>query len=362
MDGFIATTSTFMHLPEPFYFNRDFFGEKLNKIMVVGIIFIALLLAGFGAWYHLSISSTFSGTPLPITIGGPKLETSALIYIADDQHFFEKNGLNVTIREYDSGGSTIAGLLKNEVDVGMASEFVLVNNIFNNENISGFGSIDEFYNIFLVARKDRGIENISDLKGKTIGIPRGTAADFSLGQDLILKGMNLNDVSLVDVRAPESGAALANGSVDAVVTWRPYLDEITELPEINISMWAIQRNRPTYWVAISRKEWIPGHQTEIVRFLRSIAEARQFSLQHPDETRSILKKRLTYSDRYLSDVLPDNEYSLSLDQSMILTMEDEARWMIENNLTDKKKVPNYLNYIYFEGLEQVTPDTVSIIH
>ena len=37
-------------------------------------------------------------------------------------------------------------------------------------------------------------------------------------------------------------------------------------------------------------------------------------------------------------------YPLFLDQSLLLAMEDEARWLIDNRLTDQTKVPDYLDY------------------
>ncbi len=42
-------------------------------------------------------------------------------------------------------------------------------------------------------------------------------------------------------------------------------------------------------------------------------------------------------------------------------MDDEARWSIANNLTDKTVVPNYLDYIYLDGLEALKPEAVTII-
>ena len=54
-------------------------------------------------------------------------------------------------------------------------------------------------------------------------------------------------------------------------------------------------------------------------------------------------------------------HSFSLDQSLITAMEDEARWMIKNNLTTEKQVPDFLNYIYVDGLKAVKPGAVNII-
>jgi len=47
---------------------------------------------------------------------------------------------------------------------------------------------------------------------------------------------------------------------------------------------------------------------------------------HPNETKAIIQRRLQYDDAYMATVWPENQFSLSLDQSLILAMEDEARW------------------------------------
>jgi hypothetical protein len=42
-------------------------------------------------------------------------------------------------------------------------------------------------------------------------------------------------------------------------------------------------------------------------------------------------------------------------------MEDEARWMIKNNLTTQKTIPDFRNYVYKDGLEAGRPGSVNII-
>ena len=54
-------------------------------------------------------------------------------------------------------------------------------------------------------------------------------------------------------------------------------------------------------------------------------------------------------------------FVVSLPQALIIAMEDEARWRIENKLTDKTTVPNYLDFIYTDALEAVNPEAVTVI-
>jgi NitT/TauT family transport system substrate-binding protein len=43
-------------------------------------------------------------------------------------------------------------------------------------------------------------------------------------------------------------------------------------------------------------------------------------------------------------------------------MEQEAKWAIRNRLVEAKEVPNYLDFFYFNALDKVKPEAVSIVH
>jgi NitT/TauT family transport system substrate-binding protein len=63
----------------------------------------------------------------------------------------------------------------------------------------------------------------------------------------------------------------------------------------------------------------------------------------------------------MGKIWQEHQFSLSLDQSLITAMEDEARWMITNNLTNATAIPDFRNYIYTKGLNNVKPESVNII-
>lgn len=110
-----------------------------------------------------------------------------------------------------------------------------------------------------------------------------------------------------------------------------------------------------------RNDWIASHPEAINRFLRSLVQAEQYSINHPAETKTIVQKRTDHDGAYMATVWPKHQVSLSLDQSLVFAMEDESRWMISNNLTSAKKIPDFRNYIYTKGLEEVNPEAVNII-
>ena len=104
----------------------------------------------------------------------------------------------------------------------------------------------------------------------------------------------------------------------------------------NAVVWSAQSNQPLYTQVISTDEWITKHPELIARFLKSLAQAEEYVNTHPAEAKAIVQKRLNLDAGYMDTVWQQNQFSLSLDQSLIMAMEDEARWMIKNNLTAEK--------------------------
>jgi NitT/TauT family transport system substrate-binding protein len=114
-------------------------------------------------------------------------------------------------------------------------------------------------------------------------------------------------------------------------------------------------------VAVARNNWLADHEQLIERSLKAIAQAEQYSVEHPIEARDIVQKQLNYDDTFMESVWSENEFSLSLDQALMAAMEDESRWMIANNLTPEKIIPDFGNYVYEDALKAVKPGAVNFI-
>ncbi len=99
----------------------------------------------------------------------------------------------------------------------------------------------------------------------------------------------------------------------------------------------------------------------MTRFLESLSQAEDFVINHPAQAKAIVKNQMSLSDAYADKVWSQNQFSLSLDQSLLVAMQDEAQWLINNNLTNALFVPNFVDYVYVDGLNSVKPGAVNII-
>ena len=334
----------------------------MKRNIVAGITVIAVLLAGACAWYLWAYQPPPTETRDSVIVAYSPFESGALFWIAKDQHFFEENGINLTLIKYDSGAASLEGVIHGEADIAVGvTEFPLVRKALQNERVRTIGNIDKGEFIYLVARKDR-IRNETDLKGMRVGTTTGTVAEFHLGRFLTLHGMTLQDITPVDVKTPEGWVNdVADGKLDAISTAQPYANAARERLGTNATVWPLQSSQPLFALAISSDDWITQHPDLTTRFLKSLARAEEYIHTHPAESRIILQNQLDLDPGYMDTVWEQNQFSLTLDQSLVLAMEDEARWMIANNLTNATSVPDFRRYIYEDGLESVRPGSVNII-
>jgi NitT/TauT family transport system substrate-binding protein len=339
--------------------NKDKEGKGLEERTCGFGLLAVLLLVVLISWS--CSKGNYSGKLETLTIGATPNELNALIYVAEECGFFTTNGVRVVFKDYETGVAAVEGLLRGEVNTALTMEFVIVAKSLQKQEVFSLATIDKSMLFYIIARADRGIKNITDLKGKRIGVPRQTITEFYLGRTLDLNGMRILQVTTVDSKASDPAGTIAGGDVDAVVTWEPHVTQIRRQMGNTVIIWPAQSGQLAYWSVVSIPHWINKYPDLVGQFLKSLAQAEEYIPLHPNEAKAAVQKRLKYDDAYLAAIWPEHEFSLSLDQSLIAAMEDEARWMIKNNLTREKQVPDFMDYIYVDGLKAVKSEAVKII-
>ncbi len=327
------------------------------------LVFAAMIVPALALPLYIASHSDNQAELEPMVVAYAPFESTALVWIAEDRNLFLQNGLNVTFRGYDTGAGALNGMINGEADVAAGiAEFPTVGKVFQKAGIRVIGNVDKAEFIYIVGRKDRGIGQASDLKGKRVGTTFGTVAHFHLGRFLDMHGMSMQDITLVDVRTPEGWVNdVANGDIDAISTAQPYANLAKERLGANAVAWPAQSGQPVYGLIIATDGWIAKHPELAGRFLESLAQAEEYLARNPAESKAIVQKRLNLDAAYMETVWSQNQFSLSLDQSLIAAMEDEARWMMKNNLSGETAMPDFRDYVYSASLQGVKPHAVKII-
>ncbi|MDE2413295.1 MAG: ABC transporter substrate-binding protein, partial [Comamonadaceae bacterium] len=152
--------------------------------------------------------------------------------LAKEAGIFKKNGLDVSIRKIPqkdrhlaiASGDVQCAATSTETWIVWNANGVATTQLFKMDQGMGADGI--------VARP--GIEKVTDLKGKTIGVSApGTNPYFSLAWILKKNGLSLKDVKMVTLEPAQAANALiaGNSGLDAAVTYEPYLGLVLSKPE-----------------------------------------------------------------------------------------------------------------------------------
>ncbi len=328
-----------------------------NKLILTAAVLIVMALANSSC---VEKPGEYTGPVEKITVAAAEYLIGTPVYIAEEQGFFKKNGLEVTIKGYKSGKAAGDALIAGEADISTSADNFFVRSSFEHADIRVFGTIAAAQMKELVARKDKGFTAINDLKGKTLGVTKKSGAEFQLGVFLTFNYLSYQDIEIVDLRPPEIVKAIVNGDIDAAFTWNPYAYNIKKELGDNAISWP--GGEDFYFVLIAKDDWIKTNPATVERFIRSMLEAEDYIKENSERAKEFTMKIFDYESDYIDYSWPKQKFVVVLEQAMLILFEDQARWAIENKLTDKTKTPNYLDYIYYDALKEAKPGSVTIIY
>ena len=142
-------------------------------------------------------------------------------YVAQQEGLFKKHGLDVRINTGPSGSAMVAFLVNGQIESAFGSEIAGVANHNLDPNVVVVAQATRL--VRWIAVVGRNVDTLDQLKGKKVGIARGSGGEvFWLAMIDKLK-LSPADYTVVNVEAPEMVAALERGNIDAYAVWEPWV-------------------------------------------------------------------------------------------------------------------------------------------
>lgn len=293
----------------------------------------------------LSIATTSSG---------------ALLFITKEQGFFNEYGLEVELKPFSSGKAAGKALIDDQVNLSTTADAGFVSYSFSHGDLKVLASITSANLSELVARKDRDISTISDLKGKKIGVTKNTTSDYFLEAFLIDNLISPDDVQYVYLKPKEIVDAMLSGEIDACHVWHPHVYKIQKVLGSNHVSWPAQVGQPYHFLLMTKEKWIDNNKDIAKRLINALAKGEDFVSSNLELAKDSYAKLSGLKGEALDLKWKGMQLILSLDQSMLIHMENQARFKIQNKQVDSTTIPNYMDFIHYETLESVSKDSVTI--
>lgn len=285
---------------------------------------------------------------------------SAAIILAYELGYFEKEGVDVELILKQSGVATKKAFDDGLVDIATVPEIIAANDSLVNDSWKIISSINRSVTNELIARKDRGIHQISDLRGKKIGVKMGSGGAYWLNQMLIYSSIPMAEVELIDLQPVSLASMLTKGSVDAIVTWYPHAYYAIEDLGENAYHTSAQMGQEVYWLLIAHKKWLAENPELAIRFLKAIDKSNRYIENNPAKAKDLLAEFLHLDSSSISFEWDLHIFKNELPQNLLMVMEEEVLFTLAKQ--GQGSLPDFHDLIYFDAMQKTNSLFISIAH
>lgn len=167
---------------------------------------------------------------LTLGVGGKPLLYYLPLTIAERKGFFKDEGLDVTINDFGGGAKSLQALVGGSIDVVTGAYEHTIRMQAKGQDIVSVIELGRFPGIVLVARKDRPVKSVKELKGAKIGVTApGSSTNFFVDFLLSKEGLKPEDVSFIGVGGGASAVAqMKRGEIDAMSNLDPVITKLED--------------------------------------------------------------------------------------------------------------------------------------
>lgn len=297
----------------------------------------------------------------PLTLALSMSPLSLPFFVAESEGFYAAAGVQVQMIEVIGGHRAMQDMLAGKADLATCSEAVIMFTSFSRDDfvvLASFGTSLE--DVKILTLESSKVERVRDLSHHRVGTVVGSASHYYLDTLALLEGVAPESLEIVALQPEAMAQALQQGAVDAIAVWQPFAYQAEhDLPGAH----ALD-DGGFYTLSfdlVSLRPTASQRNGDIVLLMRALNRAQRFIQENPARAKQILRARLGINQAYADWILPRYRYRLNLDQSLITTLESEARWALVGGHVSGERAPNYLRMIQPGPLRSADPAAVGIV-
>ncbi len=230
-----------------------------------------------------------------LTVGSMPVVATAAFQLALEKGYFDEAGLDIETRNIPGGSAAVPLLNNGELDISWGNwpSFLQA----QSQGAADLKLITDGYQasegmMMLQAMPNQGIDNVEDLKGKTIAInTHSNIIELITRSVLETHGLTAQDVTFKKVDFPDMPAALQSGAVDAASLTEPFVAKSNQLGAFTL---ADAATGPTADIPIagfaSSSKVVQENPDAVAKFQQVMARASDEATQDRSKVEELLPK------------------------------------------------------------------------
>lgn len=287
-------------------------------------------LLSVAAWLAVADAAAPNG---PIRLAGVVYLGDLPTVVADHEGLFARHGLDVVVEYNPSGKHNLKKLRAGDTDFALMALTPLVLDRLADTTP---GEVDDpvilaslVHSIRfnqVVARADSGIETPTDLRGRRIGLHKGTKSEFVWWVFRQYHGLEANVAEVLDLPVARVSDALLSGDIDAAVIWEPWTIRLRERPGVYLKTFIGANFYTAKWVLVTSRRMAREAPDRCAAMLEAYGQAIESMEREPEGAiraygeRTGLEADVLRSDWGLVD------YYLNLDWSIVAALQEQLSW------------------------------------
>ncbi len=285
------------------------------------------------------------------------------VYVAQAKGYFDEAGVAVRANDCNSGRHCLDLMLQGRAQVATAAELAVTLASFKRNDLAIIGTLStSSHQIKLVARRSSGVKGADDVKGRRVAYVAASSSQYFLDTWVTFHGIDPKDMHKLPLDPDKMVDALSRREVDAVAVWEPHASRAIEALGADAIVLPNPRVYTQHFTIVTDRVQLQGHATEMARLLQALVKAERFIAERPAEAAALLQARLQTDAAAAALLVKEHDYRIRLDQSLISTMEEQARWAVREKLVEARHRPASLMLTIEPALlRKAFPRAVSLV-
>ena len=201
---------------------------------------------------------------------------------------FEAQGTKVSWVEFTAGPPLVEALNVGSINVGWTGDAPPIFGQAAGSAITYVAALpSNGKGEAIIAKPESGIKSLADLKGKKVGVGKGTSAHNLLVVALEKAGLKFSDIEVIYLSPADAAAAFASDKIDAWAIWDPFLAIAeTRYKPVTLARSSEVLDVNTYFLA--NKDFAAAHPQAITITLDALSKAAEWSAANRDKVAQAL--------------------------------------------------------------------------